>query len=838
MRMSSRSLDDSAEDLRGLKGMRAGSYERLPGTPSDSKALAPGHSQTNLHSGPMHASEHTRLSRMSGPLGLGLLTLLGVVLLTSTGLGANEQPWFGPVSALAGVLSAAPFALLYVLSAWGLGRPLARLLAPTSASRLWLQLALGIALALFVSHALGVLGLLSSGMADEHSARARSVAWGVVLVGLALLGDQVLRGSLRPERWGVLPKLAMVWAPALALLIAAASNPPGWLWESEHGAYDALSYHLQLPKEWAAGDRLWPTQHNVYSFLPSYIEAAYLHLGQLMPGPSQPTLRMLGGEGAWVLSCQFLHALLALIASALVARAAWVACRRSGASEAQAANFGVCAGGLALAVPWVSVVGSLAYNEAGVLAMMGGALIAAMDERLGPCRRGLICGVLVGAATSAKPTAAFLVAPVVGILMLLTTPARAWVWATLSATLSGSLLVAPWLVRNALASGNPVFPFAAERLGSGHWSFDQVVRYASNHMFQGTFGERAARLFSREFGLLHEQWAILGGVLVVSAAIALTTRTTRALALALVAGLVLQALAWMMFTHLQSRFLIPIIPVACVLFALACAAAWQVLGRVELSTARASSLLRTTLLAMVPVATAVWGLALFASDRSRTPNALLVSGVSGMTGLGLIDRSSATSERAIDELIDTHASPIAYINLRIRPHERPGVGVFLLGDSAPLYILGARGATPAAFDQGGTLRAARSPVLYHTTWDASPLGNAMRATPDADPAAYAAHAAHAAWTGALQALGVRYLLINFDELIRLSERDHYYDPVVTLKSVMRWLNDPASRAFLEKRWPRPGVDPATPSGSSLYRFNDPTTGTTDERTTDERTIGQ
>ena len=69
--------------------------------------------------------------------------------------------------------------------------------------------------------------------------------------------------------WGV---------PALALLLVAASSPPGWLWDSEGRGYDALEYHLQLPQEWLRMGRLAPLEHNVYSFLPGYIEAAFYHL--------------------------------------------------------------------------------------------------------------------------------------------------------------------------------------------------------------------------------------------------------------------------------------------------------------------------------------------------------------------------------------------------------------------------------------------------------------------------------------------------------------------------------------------------------------------------------
>ena len=269
----------------------------------------------------MHPSEHPPAARLVGPIGLSAITIGVMLALSCFGLAPGTQTFLGPVSVVSLLFYAGIFALAYMLGAMGLGRPLAAILAPNSPHRMWIQLGLGLAAMLWISHLLGLLGLLSG-----PGSQPRIVGWGVVGLGIILLTDQIIRGPLRPEKWPVLPASAMLLGPGLALLVVAAASPPGMVWgpqSTEHGAFDALSYHLQLPKEWAAGARLWPTDHNVYSFLPSFVEAAYLHLGTMMvgtPNSADPVQRMIGGDGNWVIACQYLHALMAVAASMLVQR--------------------------------------------------------------------------------------------------------------------------------------------------------------------------------------------------------------------------------------------------------------------------------------------------------------------------------------------------------------------------------------------------------------------------------------------------------------------------------------------------------------------------------------
>jgi hypothetical protein len=94
-----------------------------------------------------------------------------------------------------------------------------------------------------------------------------------------------------------------------------------------------------------------------------------------------------------------------------------------------------------------------------------------------------------------------------------------------------------------------------------------------------------------------------------------------------------------------------------------------------------------------------------------------------------------------------------YINVTLKPDDV----VYLLGESGSTYAM--------------------RPVIVHSTWDASPLGDAVRATPE-DPKA---------WARALWKRGVRYVALNPAELQRLWST-RWYDPAVTPDAVGRFIS--------------------------------------------------
>jgi hypothetical protein len=779
----------------------------------------------------MHPSSESRVARALGPIGVIVIALASMIMLSMIGLGRMNveggppegveiEHWLGPTTVIWTVLSQGWMALAYVLSAMGWGRLPAGWLARESVNRHWVQIGLGLALLLTISHGLGVVGVLSG-----DGLRPRIVAWSAIGIGILMLLDQLARKSLRPEHWPVTPWTSVLWGLPIGLMIVAASNPPGGLWNSEFGSFDVLSYHLQLPKEWSAGSgehgaRLWPNAHNVYSYLPSYMEAAYLHLGAMEPGDSIAIRRLLGPEAYWVVGCQYLHAMIGVIGALLIARCAWVISLLVGMNTKSAVHLSAAAGAIALAVPWMTVVSSLAYNDGAMVALGAAALLCALDTTLGPVRRSIACAILVGGATACKPTALLMFTPVIGVVMLMHTARRAWIVSALSGAIAGIAMLSPWMVRNWLASGNPVFPFAARVFGTGHWTSEQVARYSANHGPGAAvgWGGRVARLFivrsGEHFGLSHPQWALIGFVGLGLGVVALFNRSTHKLAAAMFAGLVAMSIVWMSMTHMQSRFLLPMLAPLMMLVVLGLNAVTRVLTRVPSDTLRPSGAPAAAVTGVLAVAVSVFGALHFTTQAGGEPNALLVRGPSTLSGMALENSFSTMSEKEQVDAAARGLGPEGYINLILRAHEPPAMltmkesrppGVYMLGDSTPLYVLGALGdgrTTP------NDVNDYRAPVIYHTTWDESPLGHAVREHPN-DPVA---------WSKAIRARDVGYVLVNFDELSRLIDKSKYYDPDVSVEIVQRWLNDPASGFKLVRAWPRgrPGT------GRALFRFVDAT----------------
>jgi len=518
--------------------------------------------------------------------------------------------------------------------------------------------------------------------------------------------------------------------------------PPGWLWGSEYGGFDALSYHLQLPQEWLAAGRLAPLEHNVYSYLPGYIEAAFMHLGALTLAPLDRGL--LAGDGWRLLACQGLHAGLVVVTAWLTARATTRLALRAEITEPIARWSGAVAGCLALATPWAVVTGSLAYNEAGVNAMLAGVLLVCAQERISPFSRGALVGLLVGVACGFKPTAMFFVGVPAGLLLIVATPRalKTLLPALVAGAVVGLIALAPWLVRNALHGGNPVFPFASDLLGTAHWTGEQIARYQGAHSFDGSITDRLRTLLwssptagpgssavERFRGLANPQWGVLPLLTLGSIVVLLLSRTRLHITgFLLAACLAAQLVAWLTFTHLQSRFLLPLLPIGA-------AAAGLAIARLRtLAGDRPDGRGGVALLAGFVVATqSVFVIGIYASQQR------------GSAGIGLPVYPAAFTDREVEE---PYLSAAGWCNTR--PLD-DGL-VLLVGDSTPLY-----------FGPG---------VVYHTTYDTSPLGELLRATP-ADAAAIAR---------GLRERGVGWLLVNDSELRRLHQSG-WYDPDVTPDSV-------------------------------------------------------
>jgi len=702
-------------------------------------------------------------------VGGSLLVALGAATI---GLDEAERPIFGAAALLGAMLSSGLLALSWLAAGFGLGGPLSRwMLGPRASvpARFWAQLALGPAALLWIDQIFGSIGLFSG-------SDGRIAAIGVLGVGLVLLAWQCVRYFGTAPRLPMVPGTALLGVIGIGILLVASASPPGWLWRSEAGGFDAMGYHLLLPQEWARdGARLGPVGHNVYSFLPSYIEGAYLHIAALSGGS------LIKGEGIGLLACQYLHALWTLLAALLVGRVTLLVTRRFVPDEVGMLGAGL-AWALVLATPWSVVVGSLAYNEMGMLALLAGAACIALEDATGeavdanapsiaPMRRAIACALLLGVACGCKPTALFLGGPTIGLLLLLTTPRRAWAGMLAVGLLGGLIALAPALVRNWHAAANPVFPAGVGLFGHRwEWSAEQVARFAKAHGREGTIVEQIARLIlpvgqegtvdAQPRGMLHQQWGVLFPAGIVALIALAFNRRARPVAMALLGGLLAGCVFWVVGTHGQSRFLLPMVLNLAVGVGMVLAWCVSVVtggGRRGVVAARVG-VLGACMLTVVQSATLV---RIWLTEGYARPNALLVGGVAAQTGETLRLRRSTMGPGAFRERLDA-APPAVYINLRLGVDE----SVLLVGDATPIYY---------------TAR-----VVYNTVWDRSPLGLAIDAEPLTPASWTGLIRAHVAKQSTASKQRLNYVLVNFGELRRYWGT-YGYDQSITPERLLAWL---------------------------------------------------
>lgn len=650
---------------------------------------------------------------------LGAVLLVGLIAWMSR-WASDHQPSVWP-EAIWVLLTSLPWVVLWLAGAAGLGWMVMRLLHPNTEDRFVAQLGFGVGTMLVLDSALGATGALQLGGGVG--------GWVLVLAGVSLLAVQLLK--LAQARTSSPPACHwFIWAsaPALAVLLLAACSAPGHLWASEFGGYDALSYHLQLPREWLAQGRITTLDHNVYSFLPGYMEAAYYHIMVLM-----------GQDVGAAYACQLLHASMAILTAIVVAR---TVSRLSGKVA------GALGAVFVLGTPWVIVTGSLAYSEMTVCLLLACAVDLALTERPMSWREGSAIGLLIGAACGAKLTAlGFVLPPVLILIGMRSTPRR---WLRLGASVAAATLIAlsPYLLRNTIACGNPLFPFATDVFGTAHWTAEQSQRWASGHAIDASVGERLPAVWDQvmRYGIgaapdasepWQPQWSILPWLAIIGAAFGIAASATRSATVRLAIMLGLQLIFWLSLTHLESRFMLPaVVPMAIL-------AALPVGALLRHPSMRRSQVVAGGLcvLAILYSSLPVW---IFAQERNGAPAALV-----GRADLFTGDALKGAKLDAAAQSLTT-----VFINRRLPADAR----ILLLGEARAFYY--------------------HADHVYQTVWDADPLGAAMAANPH-DPAA---------WAATLRDQGFTHVLIN-DEMLANWTKRGWSNPLITPENVHAFADD-------------------------------------------------
>lgn len=413
---------------------------------------------------------------------------------------------------------------------------------------------------------LGILSLAILGLGLLGWLRWAS-GWGVLVGGLAAGAIWLARRGAgvfaalsawleAPAGWEWLLLLA---APFLAQAMVGSTTPPGILWKPQepHG-YDVVEYHLQCPREWFEAARIVPLRHNAYGYFPFNVEMHYLL-----------AMHLSGGPWAAMYAAQLMH--LAYLALAVLA-VHGVARRVAGPAPAALAAAAM------LAVPWITQLAAIAYDEGGFLlyaTLAIGSALSAMSQPVPRWRSMAVAGAMAGFAAGSKLTAVPevllgvpLVFGAVAVAQRLfgVRPRAARPFSQLLLFgIFGLLTFSPWLIRNALWTHNPLFPELMPLLGHGDFSPVQVERWERAH--QAVAGQQStlARVgaFWREIVL---GWQF-GYFLLPAGVIGFLLSIRRWAAWPLLGLLALLAGFWLFKTHLQARFFILAAPLCALLIA-------------------------------------------------------------------------------------------------------------------------------------------------------------------------------------------------------------------------------------------------------------------------------
>lgn len=362
--------------------------------------------------------------------------------------------WRGLVMHAAELVASAGLVGLIVSAAWGLGGPglpwlgVAGRGAPEHGTFAVLT---GLGVYALLAWAAAALGFYGPGLYAAILAAGAGTAvreWRRTRPGGAAIGPG------RPDRW-VLVGLGAVAVAQLGVLLSAASP----LHVSDESIYHVGFARWYL---WTRKAVVWPS--NLLEFNPQLATMLYgTHLAF-----------------GFTFGVKWIHWVMGVLAALglwhlLDDRPAWV--RRAALL-------------MYLTIPAVWGLAGRGFNDLFLVAYAAGALLAAQRARRHPGRRGaalaVLAGVFTGLAGSAKYT---------GLLTWLTLIPFLGPRRLILAGVAAAVVAAPWLARNWINIGNPVFPFIWRALGGLGWDEHQEWRLRKDQM-QGEFTvrERLAKM--------------------------------------------------------------------------------------------------------------------------------------------------------------------------------------------------------------------------------------------------------------------------------------------------------------------------------------------------------
>ena len=310
--------------------------------------------------------------------------------------------------------------------------------------------------------------------------------------------------------------------------------------------FDAIEYHLQGPREYFERGRIVFLPHNVYTSMPFGVEMLHL-LG----------MHVMGEAFRGALVGQLLVAVHAPAAAACI----YLAARRWASPRA-----GWLAAVVYLTTPWVYRLAAIPYVEGplcyyhAALVYVASLLWPAVADGL-RARLWLAAGVLAGGAMACKYPGLISAVIPFGLLALVDALRRRAPRVVLAYAFGWAAIMAPWMARNVIDTGNPVYPLAYRVFGGAHWDAALDAKWNHAHGPKQIGGQQLLDSFLDVAGRSDWQSPLYTAL----APLALLRRGSRRWVAWLWSYAVYLFFTWWLFTHRLDRFWLPLLPVLAVL---------------------------------------------------------------------------------------------------------------------------------------------------------------------------------------------------------------------------------------------------------------------------------
>ena len=440
------------------------------------------------------------------------------------------------LSNVSGLLDRLPivgYGTLILLAAWGLGRLTLRLIG-ISADDEWLPGELSIA-----SMAVGLAGWGALTLVLGRLGLLFQSFWLLLVISLVLVAFILARIDYKKSQ--LIPIKSVVrfvpWPawPFLVIMILGSMLPTI--------DFDCIEYHLQGPKEYWEAGRIQYLPHNIYTNMPFGVEM--LHTSGMSLAGDWRTGALVG---------QFLIGLHTFLVAGFMV----LMTQRWGRPK-----IGWWAALFYLTTPWTYRLAAIPYVEGPLCAAMIGSVWAV--SRCWNLKTGgswILVGVMSGWAMSCKYTAILPVVVPCAVVMVVEMIRLKSLKPLVSVVLGGSLIFGPWLVKNFLDTGNPVYPLAWSILGGQDWDALMNAKWGAAHGRKPIeirlFWANLVEMFGRS------DWQSPVFLAFAPLAVLADRHSRKRLGLiALLAAWVY--VSWWLFTHRLDRFWLPIQPLLAIL---------------------------------------------------------------------------------------------------------------------------------------------------------------------------------------------------------------------------------------------------------------------------------